>query len=320
MYQFIKIKYAVFLGILVISCNAFAVTYSLVTVGDSGNSADSTTGYGAVSYNYKIGQYQVTIAQYTEFLNAVAQTDTYSLYNINMQAATNTAGIQRTGSSGSYVYTVMVNSGYSGNRPISSVTWYNAARFANWMANGQLSGAQDSTTTEEGAYTLNGITTGNTVVKNSTNPNTGSAPTFYLPSDDEWYKAAYYSGTGTYYLFATQSNSIPGNAIGSASNQANYISNQTGYCTTQSFTTSLSVNYLTDVGSFTGSASHYGTYDQTGNVWEWNASNVSAPQYATMRGGAYTSTVPPYILASYYISTLPSENAINLGFRLAAPA
>jgi sulfatase modifying factor 1 len=296
------------------------VSYSLVTINNAGNSNDPTTNFGAVAYDYKIGQYAVTIEQYTEFLNAVAKTDSHHLYNSNMQAVLNTAGISRSGSSGSYVYTVMINNGYSGNRPITSVNWFSAARFANWMSNGQPIGDQNITTTEDGAYFLNDAVSGDTVIKNSINPNTGSAPDFYLPSDDEWYKAAYYNGAGTYYLFATQSNTVPGNAIGSAPNQANYISNQTGYCTSQSFTTSLTTNYLTDVGSFSGSPSHYNTYDQTGNVWEWNASNVSATKYATLRGGAYTSTVPPYILANYYLSTLPDELAVNLGFRLAAPA
>lgn len=71
--------------------------------------------------------------------------------------------------------------------------------------------------------------------------------------------------------------------------------------------------------AFSGGGSHYGTFGQTGNVWEWNADNDASQKYGTLRGGVYTSTVPPYILATYYLSTLPSESAINLGFRLAAP-
>lgn len=295
------------------------VTYEFVPVLNQGNNSDPLTGLGAVDHFYQLGKYAVTIGQYTEFLNAVAANDTYHLWNPNMQNIPNVAGIQISGSPGANSYSVMFNDGDSSSRPITSVSWFNAARFANWMANGQPTGAEDPQTTEDGAYTLNGAESGQTVPKNNANPNTHAQPTFYLPSDNEWYKAAYYDGVDSYYLFATQNNNTPGNTIGNAANQANYLSNQTGYCTTQSFITSLSVNYLTDVGAFSGSPSHYGTFDQTGNVWEWNASNDESQTYATLRGGAYTSTVPPYLLASYYISTLPEEYAVNLGFRLAAP-
>ena len=50
-----------------------------VTVGDPGNAPD-TTGFGAVPYTYQMGTYDITVAQYTQFLNAVAQTDTCGLY------------------------------------------------------------------------------------------------------------------------------------------------------------------------------------------------------------------------------------------------
>ncbi len=60
--------------------SARAVTIDMVTVGDPGNTADTTT-YGAVADAFQIGKYEVTIGQYTDFLNAVAATDPYSLYN-----------------------------------------------------------------------------------------------------------------------------------------------------------------------------------------------------------------------------------------------
>jgi hypothetical protein len=60
-----------------------ALVIPTVLVGDAGNSADST-GFGAVSYEYQIGKYEVTLAEYTAFLNAVAATDTYNLYMPNM--------------------------------------------------------------------------------------------------------------------------------------------------------------------------------------------------------------------------------------------
>jgi formylglycine-generating enzyme required for sulfatase activity len=153
-----------------------AVTIDMVTVGDPSNAAD-TTGYGAVAYEYQIGKYHVTIGQYTAFLNAVAVTDTYSLYNANMATNLNVAGIAQAGVSGSFTYSVITNGGISVNRPITYVSWWDAARFSNWMANGQPTGAQSSTTTENGAYNGNGATSGTVPAKNATNPNTGAAPT-----------------------------------------------------------------------------------------------------------------------------------------------
>ena len=94
-----------------------AIVYDLVTVGNAGNAADTTT-YGGVAYEYQIGKYDVTIGQYTEFLNAVAATDPYSLYNTNMFFDGNIKGIQRGGSPGSYTYSVIG----SANRPITYVS------------------------------------------------------------------------------------------------------------------------------------------------------------------------------------------------------
>ena len=259
---------------------AYAVTIDLVSVGNANNTND-TTGYGGVNYPYQIGKYDVTIGQYADFLNAVAATDTYSLYNGSMATNLNVAGISRAGSSGSYTYSAIAPSGTTpagasspGNRPITYVSWWDSARFANWMANGQPTGAQSSTTTENGAYDVNGATSGNAPAKNVTNPNTSAAPTFFIPNENEWYKAAYFdptlnSGAGGYYTDATQSNAAPGNQIGGTANQANY--NNGVYSVTQSGGYDpFNQNYLTDVGAFTNSASFYGTFDQSGNVFQWN--------------------------------------------------
>ena len=58
-------------------------TIEMVPVGNAGNPADTST-YGAVSYPYSIGKYEVTNAQYAQFLNAVAVTDPNALYNTSM--------------------------------------------------------------------------------------------------------------------------------------------------------------------------------------------------------------------------------------------
>ena len=303
---------------------AGAVSIDMVTVGDAGNAGDTrggvnTFGFGAVAYDYQIGKYDVTIGQYTAFLNAVAATDTYSLYDAHMGFGRDIMGISCTGQPGSYSYSVIG----SANRPITFVSWFDSARFANWMANGQPTGAQTSTTTENGAYNVNGAISGNAVAKNVTNPNTSAAPTFYVPTENEWYKAAYYSptlnsGSGGYYAYATQSNTAPGNVVGSATNQANYALGEV-FSVTQSATRDGSQNYLTDVGAFTSSGSFYGTFDQSGNVSQWNDLDGLAPSGSSrgLRGGGWNYDAFG-VSSSYSISAAPAS-LIYIGFRLASP-
>lgn len=307
-----------------------AVVIDLVPVGNSGNAADPATGgfYGAVTGTAWIGKYEVTIGQYAAFLNAVGATDPYGLYDSNLQSNGNIAGIIRSGSSGSYTYTVTGPAGVTpsgasspSNRPITYLSWFDCARFANWMANGQPAGAPGSTTTENGAYALNGAISGTAPWRNATNPNTGSAPIFTLPSENLWYKAAYYSpvlnsGSGGYYTYATQSNTTPGNTIGSLSNQANYaLGNK--YAVTQASSWSSSQNYLTEVGAFTNSASYYGTFDQSGNVREWidTISNMPA-----LRGGPWGNPQPLDQSSTDRVASNPADN-VNFvsGFRLSSP-
>ena len=284
------------------------VTIALSTVGNPGNAADPATGslYGNVSYTFNIGTYDVTVTQYTAFLNAVAQTDTYSLYNTSMGTDSYIGpSIARSGSSGSYSYSVM---GSSGSFPITYVSWFDAARFSNWLNNGEpVTHVENATTTEDGAYTLSGTMSGVNVSKNL-------LAQWYIPSENEWYKAAYYdpslnSGSGGYWTYATQSNRAPGNswALRSSANEANYYYNG-------SYTTG-GAPYLTPVGSFTNSASAYGTYDQAGDVWNWNDA-VSGSIYRGFRGGGWSGTY--YDLESWSPNLYyPSNEYLNIGFRVA---
>ena len=237
----------VFAALLFVPPAHAEVTIDWVTVGDPGNAPD-TTGLGAVAYAYQIGKHEVTNAQYAEFLNAVAETDTNGLYNTNMGSGY--GGITRSGSSGSYTYSTI--SGREG-MPVDYVSFWDSLRFANWLHNGRPTGPQGSSTTEDGAYTI----TAQGIADNSITRNAG-ANTF-LANEDEWYKAAYYKGGGTsagYWSRPTGSDTMITCALpGPTPNTAN--------CQNV-------VGDLTAVGSYTGSPSPYGTFDQAGNVYEWN--------------------------------------------------
>jgi formylglycine-generating enzyme required for sulfatase activity len=311
---------------------AGGVVVALVTVGDAGNAHDSRVQEigavlcGGVDYEYRIGTYMVTIGQYAAFLNAVAKSDPHGLYSTQMAANLNIAGIARSGVSGKYVYTVMNNGGDSSNRPIVYVSWFDCARFANWMSNGQPAGAATAATTEDGAYTLLGRATGAAVTRNAVNPNTGGPPAFYIPTGHEWYKAAFYSpnkgGTGVpgYYAYATQSDTLPGNAIGPLPNQANFRANEI-YAVTGVTTFDANQNYLTDVGAFSGSPSHYGTFDQSGNAYQWNDMDGAPTLLRERRGGTFEGVFTGSSISFWHSSTwAPDFQSSKIGFRLAAPA
>lgn len=269
---------------------AHALTIDTVYVGDLGNPND-TTGYGAVNVGYNIGKFEITLNQYTEFLNAVADLDSFGLYHPNMATDLNSAGITRTGSSAAYIYSVLGD----GQRPVTYVSWHDAARFANWMHNQQPNtGTETAATTEQGAYTLNGAISG-VILKNAN-------ARWWIPSENEWYKAAYYQPAAAagdadgYWLYPTASNATPNSRNGSAtdSNSANFNFNDGiangfngGFAVTNSTSYSTTQNYLTPVGAFTLADSYYGTFDQGGNVWEWNDGILSASSRG-LRGGGWT--------------------------------
>ena len=174
---------------------------SLVTVGDPGNLPDPATAYGAVPYVYQIGEYDVTVAQYTQFLNSVATSgNPYGLYNASMGTAVHTSGIIQTSTSAGYSYSVKDN---NGSMPVFDVSWGDAARFVNWLQNGEQIGPEGPGTTETGTYLMSGATSNAQLMAV---PARSSTATWVLPTVNEYYKAAYYSGGGTassYWVYST---------------------------------------------------------------------------------------------------------------------
>jgi formylglycine-generating enzyme required for sulfatase activity len=267
-----------------------------------------------VAEAFRIMKYEFTNQQYTDFLNSVdaSGTNPNSVYNFNMGSSAR-GGITNTGTTNGSRYAVKTN---MGDKPVNYVSWFDAARVSNWYQNG----ATSSSSTETGAYTLDGATTGDA-------PAVNPGATFYIPTEDQWYKAAYYVGGGTnagYWNYATQTDTVPTavtsgtTGIGSAStgtigsgtgNFANYNSaaswnGQTGNVTT--------------VGT-NGGASAYGAFDMSGNVFEWNDLTGAAGSNRGLRGGDFFYNDPSFLSSSFTISTGPSHQDYNIGFRLASP-
>ncbi len=260
---------------------------------------------GAVDYAYNIGKYEVAAGQYCEFLNAVAKKDTYRLYDIGMWGNIHGCKIRRTYSSGSYTYNVAAD---QANRPVTHVSWGDAARFANWLHNGQPTGEQGISTTEDGSYYLNGATTQLALMAVTRK----TTATWVIPTEDEWYKAAYHKNDGdtcNYFDYPTGSDSEPSNDLidPDPGNNANFYQND--YTLGSSYST-------TEVGEFENSGSPYGTFDQGGNLWEWNETEVNAGTSRGIRGGRH-GNYSSYMLASCREDGDPTAYNDSLGFRVA---
>ena len=191
-------------GFRIASLNNPLQLLNFVSVGNAGNIAEIYTfidsnsniskSYGAVDYNYKIGALLVTNDDYVVFLNAAAKSDPYGLYDSRMP-------ITKSGNNGSYTYLVQDN--YN-KKPVVYVSWFDCARYCNWLHNNRGDGS-----TETGAYAIPSDQT------NVIAPAKSVGANYYIPTENEWHKAAYYSpnyggaGVGGYWTYATQSDTAP---------------------------------------------------------------------------------------------------------------
>jgi sulfatase modifying factor 1 len=161
---------------------ASAITMEMVTVGNAGNAPDTrynSTGFGSVGYSYQIGKYEVTNAQYVEFLNGVDPTavNARGLYTGFMGSDARGGIILNATAANGLKYEIRPN---RGSDPVAFVSWYDAIRFTNWLHNGQGTGD-----TEHGAYTLAPLGAGGIPLNGSAIARTAGAK-WWLPSEDEW--------------------------------------------------------------------------------------------------------------------------------------
>jgi formylglycine-generating enzyme required for sulfatase activity len=298
------------------AAGAQPVVIETVPVGNPGNAADQPrlqccndpSAYGSVAYAYRIARYEVTAGQYTAFLNAVAASDPEGLYHVRMDydADPSRAGcnIERHGVPGSYTYTVAPD---WAERPVNYVSWADAARFANWLHNGQPTGAQDPTTTEDGAYSLHGIDENDDEGLEDVVRKPGA--TWAIASEDEWYKAAYHRNdgvTGSYWNYPTGTNGVVSNQLvdPDPGNNATFGSGAT-----------IGAPYFrTEVGAHENSESPYGTFDQGGNVMEFTEA-VPEPDIRRIRGGSWFWG--PILAKWDFDDVMHSSDQFNdLGFRV----
>lgn len=300
------------LALSVVSCPAAhaIVEIDYVTVDNLANPADSN-GLGSVAGSYRIGRTEVTNTQYAEFLNSVdaAGTNPLALYN-NLMASSPLGGIlfNITLAEGDRY---SVKPGYA-NKPAVYVSYYDAMRFVNWLGNGQTPLYQGQASTENGAYDLN----------NGAQATRRSAASVFLPSRDEWHKAAYYqpdtSGgpVGGYWTYPVQTNTFPISSPPPGITGSGNFYGSNGFAITGSTTFDELQNYLVDVGAYGASPSFYGTFDQAGNVREWTeTSGLSLEKYAL--GGSWNDFGFVTGASNEFSLGAASEDSMT-GFRVAA--
>jgi hypothetical protein len=244
------------------------IDIDFVTIGNAGNAPDSTTGYGAVGYDYRIGKYEVTNTQWNAFTAA--------------------AGAP-TGNDGGYLYPA----DFTGvQQPINEVSWYEAIQFCNYLTSGDKS---------KGVYQFSGNNTnpGNFLGINRDEAISSYGIGYVLPTEDEWYKAAYYKPNGSGYSFyANGQDNIP-----AADNGWNYGGGE----------------YGTPWNVGTGTQEQNGTFDIMGNVWEWNETLIDG-SFRGLRGGSYNLDSAYYLASSERYRNFPDSELGGEGFRVASVA
>ncbi|MDA8746096.1 formylglycine-generating enzyme family protein [Rubripirellula amarantea] len=191
------------------------------------------------------------------------------------------------------------------NKPATSVSWFEAATFVNW-----LNTSQGHTP----AYKFNGSTfelwQSGDAGYNPNNLFRNSQAFYFLPSADEWYKAAYYDpNAGVYYDYPTGSGVPDGiDFAGDTTFDAVFFDGGSN----------PQPNDITDVGVL----SPYGTAGQGGNVFEWEETefdlvNDSTSSARGVRGGTW-SLNSDVLRSSNRFFDIPTYENDYIGFRVAS--
>ncbi|MFV0416209.1 MAG: SUMF1/EgtB/PvdO family nonheme iron enzyme [Chthoniobacterales bacterium] len=262
--------------------NAFSMNF--VTIGNPGNAGEmiGSNSLGDVGYTYRIGVNEVSGAMIDAY-NALSGGPT----------------ITRNGS-------------FTTSQPAMSISWNEAARFVNWLNVSQGYSAAYKFTTG-GANDNIALWISGDSGYNATNPFRNSNAHYFLPSEDEWFKAAYYDpnangGTGGYWDFPTGSDTAPtAVASGTTSGTAVYYGYHGGWGPAD----------ITNAGGL----SPYGTMAQGGNAAEWSESPYAVTVWnpaasRVWRGGTYQNFNASFQMSSSRGSELPT--AESHGFRVAA--
>jgi len=274
--------------------NQFSIDF--VTVENPGNGNDAGAGggaysspYGKVDYIYKMGVHEISFGQVKKAIEA-------GLSNVESVSAAQQQTWQ-----------------WRDTQPAAFVNWYEAAAFVNWLNTSNGHQAAYNLTWSGSSWSMTLWNNGDAWQQGGENLYRNKNTYYFLPSENEWYKAAYHKNDGTtsnYWDFATASNNIPDGIDFNGDTAFEAVYNQ-GY----------NIGLPNDVDNV-GLASAYGTYGQTGNQLEivesaYDGTNISATEGRTRRGFDFANT-ETYQRSSFRGTIAPTSESISTGFRVAA--
>ena len=256
------------------SGNEFTIDF--VDIGHAGNAADTTT-YGAVPYEYRVGKYEIS-------QDTITKATASGMANV-------TAG------------------SWTGNQPAAYISWYEAAAFVNFLNTDSGKTAAYDLTINNGIWSMALWSSEQAWTAGGTNLYRNKDAYYFLPSENEWYKAAYYNAAGTnYFLYPTASSSVP-TAVASGTDAGSAVYNN--------------VASVPALVASAGGLSPYGTMGQGGNVWEWSESafdgtNSSSSESRAIRGGDWQDPELYLRSSSRNLSGIPTSVSNIMGFRVAS--
>jgi formylglycine-generating enzyme required for sulfatase activity len=247
-----------------------------VTIANPGNPPDANPNpAGAVPYEYRIGKYEISEEM------------------IDKANALGALGITK--------------DSRGPDKPATSLSWFEAARFVNWL---------NTSSGNTPAYKFDGA--GNFQLWEPTDPGYNSAnlyrnrlAKYFLPSLNEWHKAAYYDPVaGVYYDYPTGSDLVP--------DGIDFVGDPNFEAVFDDGGMNAEPNNIIDTGLF----SPYGIAGQGGNVFEWeetafDRNNNDADDHRSIAGGSWATLANVLKAEHTGGGVAPNFDGDFIGFRVA---
>jgi formylglycine-generating enzyme required for sulfatase activity len=317
----------------------------LVTIGAAGNAAwagtspptpgDRAVGRGSVGYEFRIGRYEVTTAQWVEFVNAAMdRPSTDRLPHVSVPARWGAAGAAPVNPGGARFVVPAGNE----MRAAGGISWRMAAMYCNWLHNNKSS---ERAAFLSGAYDVStfGFTPGGRFLDQLTR---SPGARYWIPSWDEWMKAAHFdpnrggpgqAGGGGWWRYSITSDTAP---VYGPPGQQSVIVGSTVFPSTigpvaQANAGWISLDwpgfnpFVVPLGAYPTVQSPWGLLDVAGATGEWTEEAFYAvpgdpPTDRLFDGTTWASAVFPTSdsVQSLGGGAFPSQNTLDLGFRVAA--